>query len=388
MLGLMMTIMIDLVMLSAIVGSGNEGPSHGSVECCGSNAVRNQMLGSYLKIVIHRCLDRAKAGLGLLAAAAVCTQANESNLLNVSYDPTREFYQEFNRLFARHWLDRTGQAVSVTQSHGGSGKQARSVMYGLRADVVTLALAYDIDALAQYGRLLPADWQSRLPYNSAPYTSVIVFLVRHGNPRDIRDWDDLVRPGVSVITPNPKTSGGARWNYLAAWAYAARQAAGDENRARDFVAALFANVPVLDTGARGAATTFVQRRIGDVLITWENEAHLARREYAGDKLEIVMPSLSILAEPPVAWVDRVTTRRGTEAEARAYLEFLYSPEAQRLAARHFFRPRLPEVAAEFKGQFPEVELVTVDGAFGGWLEAHRRHFAEDGCFDQISRPRR
>lgn len=316
------------------------------------------------------------------------TLAAAITLLNASYDPTREFYQEFNSAFASHWKQLTGDTVTIHQSHTGSAKQARAVMEGLPADVVTLALAYDIDAIALRARRLSPDWQQRLPYNSAPYTSTIVFLVRRGNPQGIRDWGDLVKPGVQVVTPNPKTSGGARWNYLAAWAYAARRAGNDDAQALDFVTRLYTNVPVLDTGARGATTTFVQRGIGDALITWENEAALARKEYGDGGFEIVTPSLSILAEPPVAWVDRVVQRRGTEAVARAYLEYLYTREGQTIAARHFFRPRLPEVAAEFAAQFPRLELVTVDEAFGGWQAAHARHFAEGGIFDQIMRARR
>ncbi len=326
--------------------------------------------------------------LWALAVPAVCVIGGERlSLLNASYDPTREFYQEFNAAFVRHWKERTGQEVVIRQSHGGSGKQARSVIEGLPADVVTLALAHDIDMIAQRGRRLTTNWQQRLPQNSAPYTSTIVFVVRRGNPKNIRDWDDLVRPGVQVITPNPKTSGGARWNYLAAWAYGLRRAGGDEAGARDFVARLFANVPVLDTGARGATTTFAQRGLGDALITWENEADLALKEYGPERLEIVRPSLSILAEPPVAWVDRVVQRRGTEALARAYLEYLYSPEGQTIAARHFFRPRDPEVAARFADRFPPLELVSIQ-ALGGWTAAHATHFAEGGVFDQIMRGRR
>ncbi len=324
----------------------------------------------------------------IVALLSVGTHAAEVALLNVSYDPTREFYEEFNAAFARHWQAQTGDTVAVKQSHAGSGKQARSVIDGLPADVVTLALAYDIDAIATMGHLLPADWQKRLPDNSAPYTSTIVFLVRQGNPKGIKDWDDLVKPGVAVVTPNPKTSGGARWNYLAAWAYAAQKAGGDEAKARDFVTRLFANVPVLDTGARGATTTFVQRGIGDVLIAWENEAYLARAEFGAGKFEVVTPSLSILAEPPVAWVDRTVKRHGTEAVAKAYLEHLYSPEGQRIAAKHFYRPRLAEVAAEYAAQFPKIKLVTIDEAFGGWAKAQPRHFGEGGIFDQITRTRR
>jgi sulfate transport system substrate-binding protein len=308
--------------------------------------------------------------------------AKDVSFLNVSYDPTRELYQEFNAAFAKHWKAETGDSLTIRQSHGGSGKQARSVMDGLAADVVTLALAYDIDAIAGRGGLLPTNWQARLPHNSAPYTSTIVFLVRKGNPKGIKDWADLVKAEVSVITPNPKTSGGARWNYLAAWAYAEKAAGGDQSKAKEFVARLFKNVPVLDTGARGATTTFAQRGIGDVLITWENEAFLARKEY-GEVVEIVRPSLSILAEPPVAWVDRTVKRRGTEAVAKAYLEYLYSPEGQEIAAKNFYRPRSVEVAEKYRDLFPKMDMVTIDGAFGGWAKAQETHFKDGGVFDQI-----
>jgi sulfate transport system substrate-binding protein len=306
-------------------------------------------------------------------------------LLNVSYDPTRELYEAVNGAFAKQWKAKTGQDVVVKQSHGGSGKQARAVVDGLEADVVTLALAYDVDAVAKAG-LLPADWQKRLPQNASPYTSTIVFLVRKGNPKGIKGWDDLVKPGVSVITPNPKTSGGARWNYLAAWAHALDRNGGDEKKAREFVRALYKNVPVLDSGARGSTTTFVERGLGDVLLAWENEAFLAVEQLGKGNFEIVVPSLSILAEPPVAVVEKNVAKHGTQAVAQAYLEFLYTPEAQEIAARSFYRPRDPAVAARYAGRFPKLELVTVDGAFGGWAQAQAQHFADGGVFDQIFTP--
>ncbi len=307
----------------------------------------------------------------------------QTHLLNVSYDPTREFYEEYNRLFAQHWKVTAGQDVVINQSHGGSGKQARAVIDGLEADVVTLALAYDIDAIAQNGGLLDRDWQSKLPNNSTPYTSTIVLLVRKGNPQHIHDWDDLIRPGVKVITPNPKTSGGARWNYLAAWGYALRKSGNNEAGARDYLKKLFANVPVLDSGARGATTTFVQRGVGDVLIAWENEALLALKEFGPDKFEIVVPSATILAEPPVAVVDKVARKHGTEKIARAYLEYLYSPEAQELAAKYFYRPRLKSVADKNVGVFPKVNTFTVAEGCGGWQNAQAKHFSDGGTFDQI-----
>ena len=321
------------------------------------------------------------------AGASPAAAQGDVTLLNVSYDPTRELYQDVNAAFARQWKARTGQTVTIRQSHGGSGKQARSVIDGLDADVVTLALGYDIDALAQGARLLPANWQSRLPNNSAPYTSTIVFVVRKGNPKGVRDWDDLVKPGVSVITPNPKTSGGARWNYLAAWGHALRQSKGDEGRAKDFVARLYRNVPVLDSGARGSTTTFTQRGIGDVVIAWENEAFLAVKELGPGQLEIVVPSDSILAEPPVAVVDRTVDRRGTRAVAQAYLEFLYSEEGQEIAANHHYRPRLAKVAARHAASFPRIALFTVDELFGGWSKAQPRHFGDGGVFDEIYKKR-
>jgi len=304
-------------------------------------------------------------------------------LLNVSYDPTREFYVEINAAFAKAWKTKTGDNVTISQSHDGSGKQARSVIDGLQADVVTLALAYDIDAISQRAGLLPANWQTRLANNSAPYTSTIVFLVRKGNPKKIKDWNDLVRPGISVITPNPKTSGGARWNYLAAWGYALQQNANNEARAIDFVRQLFKNVPVLDTGARGATTTFVQRGIGDVLITWENEAYLALENAGKDKVEIVVPSVSILAEPPVAVVDKVANKRGTSVVAKAYVDFLYTPEGQDIAAKHYFRPRLKAVSDKYASRFAPIKTFTIDEVFGGWQKAQKKHFDDGGTFDQI-----
>jgi sulfate transport system substrate-binding protein len=301
--------------------------------------------------------------------------------LNVSYDPTREFYEEYNKLFAQHWKAATGQDVVVNQSNGGSGKQARAVIDGLEADVVTLALAYDIDAIAQSG-LIDKNWQSRLPNSSTPFTSTVVFLVRKGNPQGIRDWDDLVRPGIKVITPNPKTSGGARWNYLAAWGYALRKSGNNEASARDYMKKLFANVPVLDTGARGATTTFVQRGLGDVLIAWETDALLSQKEYPG-QYELVVPSQSIVAETPVAVVDTVAQKHGTEKVARAYLEYLYSPEAQELAAKYFYRPQLKSVAAKYAATFPKVNTFTVAQGCGSWQNANAKHFADGGTFDQI-----
>ncbi|HEU4850823.1 MAG TPA: sulfate ABC transporter substrate-binding protein [Telluria sp.] len=319
----------------------------------------------------------------LFAAPA---QATDVSLLNVSYDPTRELYQEFNKAFAAHWKQAKGGAVTVRQSHGGSGKQARSVIDGLQADVVTLALAYDIDEIAGRG-LLARDWQKRFPHNSSPYTSTIVFLVRKGNPKAIRDWGDLARPGVSVITPNPKTSGGARWNYLAAWGYALKQPGGSEAKAKEFVARIFRNVPVLDSGARGSTTTFVERGIGDVLLAWENEAILAVKELGPDKFDIVAPPLSILAEPPVAVVDSVVDKRGTREAAQAYLQFLYSDKGQEIAAQNYYRPVSPAIAKKYAGQFPRLTLFTIDQVFGGWSRAQKAHFAEGGSFDQIYQPK-
>ena len=313
-------------------------------------------------------------------------QAQEITLLNVSYDPTRELYQEFNTAFAKYWKEKTGATVTIQQSHGGSGAQARSVIDGLEADVVTLALAYDIDAISAKAGLISKDWQKWLPDNSAPYTSTIVFLVRKGNPKHIKDWNDLIKPGVSVITPNPKTSGGARWNYLAAWGYALKQNGNSDAKAREFVAALFKNVPVLDSGARGATMTFVQKGIGDVLISWENEAFLAINEMGKDKFEIVVPSLSILAEPPVAVVDKVVDKHGTRPVAEAYLHYFYTEAGQTIAAKHYYRPRMESVAKKFAAQFPKVNLFTIDQVFGGWQKTQKIHFDDGGIFDQIYSP--
>jgi sulfate transport system substrate-binding protein len=323
------------------------------------------------------------ACFSLLLGACDKGPSSEVTLLNASYDPTRELYEDINAAFAKHWKQTTGQDVRINQSHGGSGRQARAVIDGLPADVVTLALAGDIDKIATEGKLLPLNWEQRLPHNSAPYVSTIVFLVRAGNPKKIHDWVDLVRDDVQVITPNPKTSGGARWNYLAAWAWAERQPGANEASAREFVRKLYQNVPVLDTGARGSLTTFVQRGIGDVVISWENEAHLALREHSHGEFEIVVPSISMLAEPSVAVVDKVVLRRGTRAVAQAYLEFLYSPEGQEIAAQNFYRPRDPAVAAKYAGQFAQTELVTI-AHFGGWKLAQKEHFATGGIFDQIT----
>ena len=323
-------------------------------------------------------------GLVVLASGTVLAQPKDIQLLNVSYDPTRELYVEVNKAFAAHWKARTGANVTVKQSHGGSGKQARSVIDGLEADVVTLALAYDIDELHNKAKLLPADWQKRLPHNASPYTSTIVFLVRKGNPKGVKDWDDLVKPGIAVVTPNPKTSGGARWNYLAAWGYALKKHGNDAARAEKFVADLFKNVPVLDSGARGALTTFAERGVGDVFLSWENEAFLAVKELGPNKFEIVVPSLSILAEPPVAVVDKNVDRKGTREVAQAYLEFLYTPQGQEIAAENYYRPRDPKVAAKHAKTFNlKVNLFTIDEVFGGWTKAQATHFADGGVFDRI-----
>ncbi|MDC7709922.1 sulfate ABC transporter substrate-binding protein [Vogesella indigofera] len=318
----------------------------------------------------------------LLLGSASFAYADVS-LLNVSYDPTRELYQDFNTAFAKHWKAKTGETVTIKQSHGGSGKQARGVIDGLEADVVTLALAYDVDALHTEAKLIPANWQKRLPNNASPYTSTIVFLVRKGNPKGIKDWNDLTKPGVEVVTPNPKTSGGARWNYLAAWGYALKQPGGNNAKAQDFVKKVFQNVKVLDSGARGSLVSFTQRGIGDVLLSWENEAYLATKELGPDKFDIVTPSLSILAEPPVSVVDKVVDKKGTRKVAEAYLQYLYSPQGQELAAANYYRPRDAKVAAKYADKFSKVKLFTIDQVFGGWTRAQKTHFADGAIFDQI-----
>jgi len=341
-----------------------------------SLALRRRQIGQWAASGLAAVL------LGVSALAPVVAHAKDVTLLNVSYDPTRELYQDFNKSFAAHWKTRTGDDVTIKQSHGGSGRQARSVIDGLEADVVTLALAYDIDEIANKAKLLPPDWEKRLPHSSTPYTSTIVFLVRKGNPKGIKDWNDLVKPGVQVITPNPKTSGGARWNYLAAWGYALKKNNNDARKAQEFVTQLFKNVPVLDSGARGALTTFTERGIGDVFLSWENEAFLATKELGPDKFDIVVPSISILAEPPVAVVDKVAERKGTTAVAKAYLEFLYSKQGQEIAAQNYYRPRDPQVAAKFAKQFTKVDLFDIK-LFGGWTQAQKTHFNDGGIFDQI-----
>jgi sulfate transport system substrate-binding protein len=337
-----------------------------------------------MRIIFHNT-RRAILLLLMLCVFATPSPVKALTLLNVSYDPTRELYQDVNQAFQKAWLAKSKERLAIQQSHGGSGKQARSVIDGLRADVVTLALAYDIDAIAKHGTLIKPDWQKRLPHNSSPYTSTIVFLVRKGNPKKISDWDDLARPGVAVITPNPKTSGGARWNYLAAYGYALKHNHGDDSKAIEFLTSIFKNVPVLDSGARGATTTFVQRGIGDVLIAWENEAMLSIKEAGEGKVEMVVPSASILAEPPVAVVDRNVDRAGTRGVAEAYLQFLYSEEGQEIAARHYFRPRSEAVKTRYKDQFKPLDLFTIDEVFGGWQKAHASHFAENGSFEKIQR---
>jgi len=329
-----------------------------------------------------RTLASVAASLTLLLGVVAPAWADIS-LLNVSYDPTREFYQEYNAAFAKYWKAKTGETVTIQQSHGGSGKQARSVIDGLDADVVTLALGYDVDALHTQAHLIPANWQQRLPDHSAPYTSTIVFLVRKGNPKGIKDWNDLLKPGVAVVTPNPKTSGGARWNYLAAWGYALKQPGGNPAKARAFVQQLYGHVSVMDTGARGALISFTQRGIGDVLLSWENEAYLASKELGPGQFEIVTPSVSILTEPPVSIVDKVVDKHGTRKQATAYLQYLYSPVGQELAAKHFYRPRDPKIAAKYANAFTKVKLFTVDQVFGGWQKAQQVHFADGGVFDQI-----
>jgi sulfate/thiosulfate-binding protein len=327
----------------------------------------------------------AGAALSLILSTG-CTTASSSTLRNVSYDPTRELYQEYNQAFAEHWKQLGGGEVAVEMSHGGSGKQARSVIDGLEADVVTLALAYDVDEIARRAKLLPENWQTRLPNNSAPYTSTVVFLVRQGNPKAIHGWPDLLRPGVAVITPNPKTSGGARWNYLAAWGSVLKAPGGTEKKAREFVTAVYHRVPVLDSGARGATTTFVQHGLGDVLLAWENEAFLARKEFGADKFEIITPPISILAEPPVSVVDKIADRRGTRRAAEEYLRYLYSPEGQEIVARNFYRPWSADAGRKYQNQFPKIDLFTVGDVFGGWQKAQKTHFADGGVFDQIYQP--
>ena len=331
---------------------------------------------------------RTALAAALVSAAVIGhAQLPPVTLLNVSYDPTRELYVDYNAAFAKYWKAKTGQVVSIKQSHGGSGKQARSVIDGIDADVVTLALAGDVDALVKNGALVPKDWQKRLPHNSAPYTSTIVFLVRKGNPKSIKDWDDLTRPGVAVITPNPKTSGGARWNYLAAWEFAKRKNNGSDAKAREFVGQLYKNVPVLDTGARGSTNTFVQRNVGDVLLAWENEAFLAVKEFGADKFQVVVPSISILAEPTVTLVDKNADKKGTRAVATAYLDYLYSDEGQDIAGRHYYRPTGELAKAKYAAQFPKLTLFTIDQGFGGWAKADKEHFADGAGFDQIYAPR-
>jgi sulfate/thiosulfate-binding protein len=314
--------------------------------------------------------------------------AGSVKLLNVSYDPTRELYQDVNREFAKAWKAKSGNDVLVSQSHGGSGKQARSVIDGLQADIVTLALAYDIDVISEKAKLLPADWQKRFPNNSTPYTSTIVFLVRKGNPKHLKDWEDLVKPGVGVVTPNPKSSGGARWSYLAAWGFALKKYGNDEKKAQEFVTKLYKNVPVLDSGARGSTTTFVQRGIGDVLLSWENEAFLALDELGRDKFEVVTPAVSILAEPPVAVIDKIAAKHGTAEVAKAYLDFLYTEQGQEIGVKHYYRPQLEKIAAKYAGKFQKVQFFTVEEMFGGWKKAQKRHFDDGGVFDQIYAPGR
>jgi len=332
---------------------------------------------------MQRIIQKTLIAAGVGCALTVTVFTKDITLLNVSYDPTRELYVDYNAAFAKYWKDKTGDNVTVNQSHGGSGKQARAVIDGLQADVVTLGLAYDVDAIAEKSDLLPKNWQSRLPNNSAPYTSTIVFLVRKGNPKGIKDWEDLIRPGVAVITPNPKTSGGARWNYLAAWGWALRKFNGDETKVREFISQLYKNVPVLDSGARGSTITFVERGIGDVFISWENEAFLAQKELGKGQFEIIAPSLSILAEPTIAVVDKVIDKRDTRKVAEEYLQHLYSEEGQEIAAKQYYRPRLETVAAKYAIQFPKINLFTIDEVFGGWQKAQKTHFSDGGVFDQL-----
>ena len=331
---------------------------------------------------LHSLTTALVSGAFALALAG-SSYAAEIKLLNVSYDPTRELYQEYNTAFAKYWKAKTGDDVTVSASHGGSGKQARAIIDGLEADVATLALAADIDALNKNGELIPANWQSRLKLNSTPYFSTIVLLVRKGNPKNIKDWDDLIKPGVAVITPNPKTSGGARWNYLAAWGYALDKNHGDQSKAQEFVGKLYGNVPVLDSGARGSTVTFSERAIGDVLITWENEAYLVKKEFGEDKFDVVFPSQSILAEPPVSIVDKNVDKHGTRAVAQAYLEYLYSPEGQEIAAKNFYRPTDAKIAKKYEKRFPKLKLITIDKVFGGWTNTQKLHFSDGGVFDQI-----
>jgi sulfate transport system substrate-binding protein len=354
-----------------------------------SGLTRRSVLLASLALGLFGCNKPSASGEKSAASSGSSTTAavpETVTLLNVSYDPTRELYNDFNAYFAKKWEAEHHQKVTINQSHGGSGKQARAVIDGLEADVVTLALAYDVDQLSSKGKLIPENWQSRLEQKSAPYTSTIVFVVRQGNPKQIKDWSDLIKPGVQVITPNPKTSGGARWNYLAAWGYALKQPGGDDAKAQAFVEKLYKNVPVLDSGARGSTTTFVERGIGDVLVTWENEALLSAKELGKGKLEIVVPSVSILTEPPVTVVDKVADKHGTRAVAEAYLKELYSPEGQELAAKHYYRPRNADVLAKHKDTFPEVQLFTVDDLFGGWSKAQPTHFNDGGLFDKIYKP--
>ena len=353
----------------------------------GGEGLRSDTVRKLRRFASHQRRGCIRSFAAIIFAAAciigVAAGAKDLTLLNVSYDPTRELYDDYNTNFAKYWQGKSGTAVTINTTHDGSGKQARKVIDGVEADVVTLALAYDVDQLHDRANLIPKDWQKRLPNNSTPYTSTIVFLVRKGNPKNIKDWDDLVRSGIIVVTPSPKTSGGARWNYLAAWGYALKKNNNDESKARDFVTRLYRNVPIQDTGARGATETFARNGIGDVLIAWENEAYLQLNDVGKDKFEIVTPSISILAEPPVALVDRYTKKHGTEAVAREYLEYLYSPEGQEIAARHYYRPRNEEVAAKYAGTFAKVSLFTIDDVFGGWQKAQVTHFNEGGVYDQI-----